>query len=109
LVFKNNVDEIYPASSYKAGRYSVYAFEEYISYFKAKRFYQSIGEMLFGGIDQSASCQERLNFFKNIAGDFAANNSMHIIINPGEIFFSVLRRLNMAGPLCGATFGSFFA
>jgi len=50
LVFKKNIDKIYPASSYKAGRYSVYAFEEYIFIFKIKKaFYQFYRGILWGG------------------------------------------------------------
>jgi hypothetical protein len=49
LVFKKNIDKIYPASSYKAGRYSVYAFEEYISYFKAKNFLSKHRGNVIGG------------------------------------------------------------
>ena len=49
LVFKKNVDETYPASSYKAGCYSVYAFEEYIFIFKIKKtFYKFYRGILLG-------------------------------------------------------------
>jgi hypothetical protein len=51
-VCKQNIEQTHPASSYKAGRYTVYAFEKYILYFKTKRFLSR------RGFDQTARLEK---------------------------------------------------